>query len=119
MKRQIKFRGKTITTNEWVYGYFYVKEDIAYIYNKKPYEAIPETVGQYVGLLDKQNKEIFEGDIIKIEGDKAMIVGWSNKFASFVLNRDGWAFSHWFGESCNPIDCEIVGNIYENKGLLK
>lgn len=76
-------------------------------------------VMQFTGLKDKNNKEIFEGDILKTSTDKPMIVGWSDKFASFVLNRDGWVFSHWFGESCNPEDCEVIGNKYENPELLQ
>ena len=74
---------------------------------------------QYTGLKDKNDKEIYEGDILKTATDKPMVVGWSEKFASFVLNRNGWAFSHWFGESCNPEDCEIIGNKYQNAELLQ
>lgn len=76
------------------------------------------TLLQFTGLKDKNNKEIYEGDIIKTITDKPMVISWSDKFASFVINKDGWMFSHWFGESCNSEDCEVIGNIYENKDLL-
>jgi uncharacterized phage protein (TIGR01671 family) len=78
-----------------------------------------EILMQFTGLTDSTGREIYEGDALKVESEKHMIVGWSKKFASFVLNREGWAFSHWFGESCNPENCKIIGNIHENPELLK
>lgn len=74
---------------------------------------------QFTRLHDKNGKEIYEGDIVKTETDKPMVVNWNNKFASWCLNRDGWAFSHWFGEACDPEKCEVIGNIHENPELLK
>ncbi|HPT40664.1 MAG TPA: YopX family protein [Candidatus Paceibacterota bacterium] len=73
---------------------------------------------QYTGLIDKNKKCIYDGDILITETGKTMIVKWNEKFASWCLYRDGWAFYHWFGESCEPKDCEVIGNKYQNQELL-
>ena len=120
--RKILFRGKT-KKGVWIYGV--PTYDLKYIFNDEQldsvdrYEVIPETVGQFTGLTDKNGKEIYEFDIIKTETGKLMEVKWLDRRACFYLQRDGWAFVYYFGEAVEPNYCEIIGNIHENPELIK
>lgn len=73
----------------------------------------------YTGLKDKNEVEIYDGDIVVPEDNKVVIVRWSERHASFDLERVGWAFKHYFGEAFEAKECEVIGNIYENPNLCK
>lgn len=74
---------------------------------------------QYIGLNDKNKRDIYQGDVVITHTSKNMVVGWCDRYASFVIERDGWAFKHYFGEALDPEECEVIGNVIENPELLK
>lgn len=79
--RDILFRGKRKDNEKWVEGYYAVKTICSIwntylapviclkpkgLYDDKWFEIIPSTIGQYTGLIDKNGKKIFEGDIVEL-----------------------------------------------------
>ena len=136
--REILFRGKRTDSGEWVYGNYCIaekldKSGVEYFIIEieaegSQYYVIPETVGQYTGLLDKNGKRIFEGDIVKTK-KYGKIIGHSNvngfdifvviyESAMFRLENTHRAFN-LVGKCGKGIDYEIIGNVHDNPELLE
>lgn len=132
MNREIKFRAWHYADqkmyevsvldkfNDEEYNRVYLKGKEIKFGDRTNYFADDKMVSlmQFTGLHDKNGKEIYEGDIINTVTGKPMVIGWSKRFASFTIERDGWAFKHFFGEAMESNDIEVIGNIFENPNLL-
>jgi uncharacterized phage protein (TIGR01671 family) len=159
--REIKFRGKRIDNGEWIYGNLVISKDALNGYealiipqenadgfttdystngeDKESYgfdnwyAVIPETVGQYTGLKNKNGKEIYEGDIAREEDGGLFTVKYGEH------NTSEWNDTHELGfyvESNSEEEIsrairtdiifwvkyrklEVIGNIHNNPELLE
>ncbi len=125
--REILFRGKRKDNGEWVEGFYVfdecalIVENLSYslIDNQKcqlvgVYPIIPETVGQYTGLCDKNGKKIFEGDVVRDKTNRVVYeIFYCNDSAMFIKE------SVLRSSLGNPLHLEVIGNIHDNPELLK
>ena len=127
--REILFRGKRRDNGEWETGSLVIIRDgcsdkEVFIADKMTgyhTPVIPETVGQYTGLTDKNGRKIFEGDIIKgkvheVNGYRVRRGVVEYHGVGFIMNLEP---NSWYDQKNIPFDCEIIGNIYDNPELLK
>lgn len=130
--RKILFRGKRTDNGEWVYGDLrhggYVDGDPQMYIMQTDYALhnipiIPETVGQYTGLVDKNGTKIFEGDILKDDWGKTYKVIFTLKSCSFMVEcmitpNEYEKGRYRIGEKwCETI--AVIGNIHDDPELLE
>ena len=138
--REVLFRGKRTDNGEWVKcSETYIRDgDGIWLSdeNLNVVTVIPETVGQYTGLTDKNGARIFEGDILDVSSDVAyggvavhrlgyFVVEFHNgcfmKSAlddpqlSFFDNAKRKGLYHFISTDIH----KIVGNIHDNPEILK
>lgn len=137
--REILFRGKRISDGKWVYGDIFHNHDGRVFIGElivddnitKEYddiytlgigfcEVLPDTIGQYTGLVDKNGEQIFEGDILD---SPRWAVSYSGDLQAGLGMNAGWYIQRDEFESWSELDCEkyhvILGNIHDNSELLE
>ena len=135
--REIKFRARRTDKDEFAFGdlltgmgykkgKFFILPHLSYYPSDcksvDGYEVIPETIGQFTGLYDKNGKEIYEGDILAFNDSYVDF----NDVIEVRFVRGIFAFL-WNGnleDEC-PINAptrewaNVIGNIYDNPELIK
>ena len=156
--RDYIFHGKRVDNGEWVEGYYVydesgqtTEEPTAYIIHLNihpcgwsliPYKVIPETVGEFTGIYDINQRKIFENDIVRtqpftdrpyssrakskqhigvveycmpeLRGDHFKQHVYDAKWRVNVKDYGKYVCSNW----SDFFNCEVIGTVYENADLL-
>lgn len=135
--REILFRGKRPSDGKWVEGFLFEYAEAGTCIGLEPlsandyseiysvcYDVVdPATIGQYTGLVDKNGKKIFEGDIVHCVArmDQAnCVVVFENGEFRLVPERHYKAYTA--GAGFHALRCfakEIIGNIHDNPELME
>ena len=123
--REIKFRGKRIDNNEWVYGGYMKNINGPYITDTdnfhlrktyKNYLVCDETIGQFTRICDKNNVEIYEGDIIQYKPEKVKYIVMFDPTGYWCLDGNGARNSEMLIQTDDTNKyIEVIGNIFDNK----
>ena len=139
--REILFKAKRIDNGEWVEGLIWKKK---YNSNKIFISCFPDeddneeafvvdskTICQYTGLTDKNGNKIWENDVVKYHfGNDVAPIRFGEYQSCFDSTKTGhigfyvdWnckrALRKDLGYWVNMIDCNVIGNIFDNPELLK
>ena len=130
--REMKFRGKHAELGgNWVYGSLVVCDNgDCLIGTCKKYgpeaeymrnEVYPDSLGQYTGLKDVNDKEIYEGDIVAehghyVKSDRVLYqkIQWKESYSCWLRGE----FQRLTPKNIKQYKIEVVGNIYDDKELL-
>lgn len=149
MKKEVLFRGKSMINNKWYEGqlvstnerkvvflitgtpiiFDYTGDEDEDLTFYKWQQVYPETISQFTGILDKNKKKIFEGDIVApyiFRNHKNYKLEVIRDYGGFGLKANKpflprFKYLHEFANKCKTAHTEIViiGNIHDNPELLK
>lgn len=143
--REILFRAKDAESGKWIEGYYVhlhkttycVKED----HDRNPdnelhkivfeqmtdwglpnkhlmADVLPETVGQFTGLVDKNHKRVFTGDIVKARHNENYYICEICHCKLIIHDKHGNEIDA-IRQNLDWLECEVIGNIYDNPELLQ
>lgn len=136
--REVLFRGKSVDNDEWVegclldakedtyiipHGYEYLYDELEKLaFNVTRHIVIPETVGQFTGLTDKNGRKIFEGDILGAYLDDEFPDDYT--MVKVIWHNNGWYTQQNKAlpdmlEYADSQRFEVISNIHDNPELLK
>ena len=129
--REIEFRGRAEKGERWVYGDLVRYAGRVQIWEHQPdgdtwnYIVDPDTVGQYVGITDRNQKPIFEGDIVKTK-HYGKDNGHGRNFADYDIFKVEFLEGAFYLTNeyrkfllHSESKCEVIGNVYDNIDLLQ
>ena len=127
MEDRYLFKAKRIDNGEWVIGFYVRINESDFICTRqlihgrlytvsKSFKVNQSTICQCTGLKDKNDKLIWENDILN---GGNLVVTWREELASYCLTKKGWMYQHFFGEAVDACDCEVIGNVFDNPELLE
>ena len=123
--REILFRGKRTENDKWVKGFPYIthggEHQIRYYDSESNIEncshtVIPDTLGRFTGLTDRNGVKIFEGDIVNYNCEPGY-VGFDKENAEFLIFFSKWTAG--FDSIYCDRNAEVIGNVYDNPELLE
>lgn len=122
--REIKFRGFNRKNGVWLYGFylqnrgahFVCPDEFADGKSWDDYEIDPKTRGEYTDMVDRNKREIYEGDILY---DHYSNNRFRVYFTSASFDVEGILEAVYRSLSDVASDSEVIGNIYDNPELLK